>query len=175
MESQAVPSNVPSPLSKLGSTSSSSRRAKSPKDEKKEEKKKKKEEKKREGSRRKPNKRGSTRQPGKTYSGAKEVFGVSLEELMQRQRLDHPHLQVPIVLLNCAHAIILLEGHKKEGIFRYSCLFKWTSSRNASSGSHRDAYAGYRAMHTIWRPSRRQYESRSTLMTSSTHTTLRRS
>jgi hypothetical protein len=124
MESQAVPqsamNNGPSPLSKLGATSTSSRRqSKSHRDEKKEEKKKKKEEKKekREGSRRKPNpKKGSTRQPGR--AAGKEVFGVSLEELMQRQRLDHPHLQVPIVLLNCAHAIILLEGHKKEGIFR---------------------------------------------------------
>lgn len=126
MEAQAVQqssmNNGPSPLSKLGATSTSSRRqSKSHRDEKKEEKKKKKEEKKekREGSRRKPNpKKGSTRQPGR--ASGKEVFGVSLEELMQRQRLDHPHLQVPIVLLNCAHAIILLEGHKKEGIFRIS-------------------------------------------------------
>jgi len=68
------------------------------------------------GTKQKPH----SKRAGKQSSPTTQVFGVSLVEIMQKQRLDHPRLQVPIVLLNCAHAVLLLDGHKTEGIFRIS-------------------------------------------------------
>lgn len=107
-------SSIPSPLSRI----SSRKPSKQGKDEQK--KKKKDEKEKRDGSKRRPNPKGKGhfRRPSTIVDTGHDVFGMSLEEIMQQQRRDHPLLQVPIVLLNCAHAIILLEGHRTEGIFR---------------------------------------------------------
>ncbi len=48
------------------------------------------------------------------------VFGVSLTELMERQKDTEPHLFAPKVLVFLTQSIILLGGHQTEGIFRIS-------------------------------------------------------
>ncbi|EFA74955.1 RhoGAP domain-containing protein [Heterostelium album PN500] len=45
-------------------------------------------------------------------------YGVSLEELMIKQRDTHPTLEVPRVLVVLAEVICKLKGHVQEGIFR---------------------------------------------------------
>lgn len=51
-------------------------------------------------------------------SGKGRVYGVSLEEVMERQRESHPTLQVPLVVARALEVLHKQNGAMSEGIFR---------------------------------------------------------
>ena len=50
----------------------------------------------------------------------KAVFGFPLERAMELQRETHPELNVPLVVHTLCSQVLILGGHKSEGIFRIS-------------------------------------------------------
>ena len=49
------------------------------------------------------------------------IFGISLRELMKRQKAKYPNDKVPRILPFLAQAILSLGGATQEGIFRFYC------------------------------------------------------
>jgi hypothetical protein len=47
------------------------------------------------------------------------MFGNTLEEVMELQKEDHPHLEVPWVIVELTETILRLRGPSTQGIFRY--------------------------------------------------------
>eukprot|EP00005_Dracoamoeba_jomungandri_P005450 CAMPEP_0174258456 /NCGR_PEP_ID=MMETSP0439-20130205/7442_1 /TAXON_ID=0 /ORGANISM="Stereomyxa ramosa, Strain Chinc5" /LENGTH=949 /DNA_ID=CAMNT_0015341971 /DNA_START=218 /DNA_END=3064 /DNA_ORIENTATION=+ len=56
----------------------------------------------------------------KKRRGKGQLFGLNLEETMEMQSEVHPHLKLPLVLTSLCRAVVVLDGHQLEGIFRIS-------------------------------------------------------